>query len=137
MASGSEATFLSGANAPFIAEMYARYVDDPNAVDDSWRSFFSGLTDDPAAVASEVAGASWKPKSARIIGNGHDMAAAGVVRKGASETEVRAAAVDSFRALTLIRAYRERGHLAASLDPLGLEKPKYHPELDPATYGES
>ena len=135
MASGSEATFLSGANAPFIAEMYARYVDDPNAVDDSWRSFFSGLTDDPAAVASEVAGASWKPKSARIIGNGHDMAAAGVVRKGASETEVRAAAVDSFRALTLIRAYRERGHLAANLDPLGLEKPKYHPELDPATYG--
>ena len=135
MARELEASFLSGANAPFIAEMYARFVDDPNAVDASWRSLFSGLTDDPKSVASEVTGASWKPKSARIIGNGRDMAAAGVVKNGASETEVRAAAVDSFRALILIRAYRERGHLAASLDPLGLEKPKNHPELDPATYG--
>src|SRR5436190_19256954 len=102
MASGSEATFLSGANAPFIAEMYARYVDDPSAVDASWRNFFADLTDDPGSVTSEAKGASWKPRTARIIGNGHDMAAAGVVAKGASETEVRAAAVDSFRALMLI-----------------------------------
>ena len=124
MASASEATFLSGANAPFIAEMYERYVDDPKSVDASWQSFFGELTDAPEAVSSEVKGASWKPRAHRIIGNGHDMAAAGVVSKGASETEVRAAAVDSFRALTLIRAYRERGHLAANLDPLGLKKPK-------------
>jgi len=135
MERGSEATFLSGANAPFIAEMHARYLERPDSVDASWRDFFGSLTDDAKSIAADVDGASWKPKTARIIGNGRDMEAAGVVRKGASETEVRAAAVDSFRALTLIRAYRERGHLAANLDPLGLEKPKYHPELDPATYG--
>jgi 2-oxoglutarate dehydrogenase E1 component len=135
MARGIETSFLSGANAPFIAEMYARYVEDPAAVDPSWRGFFGELTDDPAAVATEVKGASWRPRTSRIIGNGRDMETAGVVRKGATDAEVRAAAVDSFRALMLIRAYRERGHLAASLDPLGLEKPKYHPELDPTTYG--
>ncbi|MBM3735657.1 MAG: multifunctional oxoglutarate decarboxylase/oxoglutarate dehydrogenase thiamine pyrophosphate-binding subunit/dihydrolipoyllysine-residue succinyltransferase subunit [Acidobacteria bacterium] len=36
--------------------------------------------------------------------------------------------------LQLINAYRVRGHLIADLNPLGIE-PRYHPELDPATYG--
>ena len=31
--------------------------------------------------------------------------------------------------------YRVRGHLIADLDPLHQEPNKYHPELDPATYG--
>src|SRR5690606_30968031 len=31
--------------------------------------------------------------------------------------------------------YRVRGHLIASLDPLGIEVNDYHPELDPASYG--
>ncbi|HEY8612329.1 MAG TPA: 2-oxoglutarate dehydrogenase E1 component, partial [Roseomonas sp.] len=43
--------------------------------------------------------------------------------------------LDSLRALMLIRAYRVRGHLEADLDPLGLQKKKPHPELDPRTYG--
>ena len=30
-------TILSGPNAPFIAELYARYLEDPGAVDPSWR----------------------------------------------------------------------------------------------------
>ena len=47
----------------------------------------------------------------------------------------RAAIIASLRALMLIRTYRVRGHLEAQLDPLGLQVPKPHPELDPATYG--
>ena len=42
---------------------------------------------------------------------------------------------DSVHALMMIRAYRMRGHLHANLDPLGLEAPKDHEELHPATYG--
>ena len=34
-----------------------------------------------------------------------------------------------------MRAYRIRGHLLASLDPLGLQVRKEHPELKPTTYG--
>ncbi len=45
------------------------------------------------------------------------------------------ATIDSIRALMLIRAYRVRGHLAANLDPLGIEKRDMHSELDPANYG--
>jgi multifunctional 2-oxoglutarate metabolism enzyme len=36
--------------------------------------------------------------------------------------------------LQLINMYRVRGHLIASLDPLG-DQPLYHPELDPGNYG--
>ncbi|MEE2981150.1 MAG: 2-oxoglutarate dehydrogenase E1 component, partial [Pseudomonadota bacterium] len=42
---------------------------------------------------------------------------------------------DSIRLITLVRAYRVRGHLISNLDPLGLDGEKHHPELDPATYG--
>ena len=52
-----------------------------------------------------------------------------------STAEMRAATLDSIRALMLVRAYRVRGHLEAQLDPLGLKRPGRHDELDPASYG--
>ena len=49
--------------------------------------------------------------------------------------DMRAATLDSLRAVMLIRAYRIRGHLIANLDPLALEDKPLHPELDPKSYG--
>ena len=48
---------------------------------------------------------------------------------------VKESSKDSVRAIMLIRAYRIRGHLIASLDPLSLLKKEEHPELKPETYG--
>ncbi|HAJ04303.1 MAG TPA: 2-oxoglutarate dehydrogenase E1 component, partial [Brevundimonas sp.] len=53
----------------------------------------------------------------------------------ATPEAVRAAAHDSIRALMLIRSYRVRGHLQATLDPLGMEPPVQNPELTPEFYG--
>ncbi|MBL8770364.1 MAG: 2-oxoglutarate dehydrogenase E1 component, partial [Phenylobacterium sp.] len=54
----------------------------------------------------------------------------------ASVDEVRAATLDSLRAIMMIRAYRMRGHLKANLDPLGIATtPGDASELDPASYG--
>ncbi|MBS0333285.1 MAG: 2-oxoglutarate dehydrogenase E1 component, partial [Proteobacteria bacterium] len=63
--------------------------------------------------------------------------AAGVSTPAATDTDaVRAATLDSLRAIMMIRAYRMRGHLKANLDPLGLATtPGDASELDPATYG--
>ena len=47
-------TFLSGPNADFIAELYARYLEDPDAVDASWRRFFAELGDDAAGAAGRA-----------------------------------------------------------------------------------
>ena len=49
---------------------------------------------------------------------------------------MRAATLDSLRAIMMIRAFRMRGHLKANLDPLGIATtPGDASELDPATYG--
>ncbi len=129
-------TILSGPNAPFIAELYARYVEDPGAVDPSWQRFFAELQDDGRSVLQDLRGPSWAPRRPVVIVNGNGAAAAPVVAPGLSGAEaMKAAAKDSIRARMLIRAYRVRGHLEASLDPLELKPRERHPELDPKTYG--
>jgi len=61
MPSTEHSNFLSGANAEFIAELYARYLDDPRSVDESWRDFYAGLGDDAASLRIERAGPPWAP----------------------------------------------------------------------------
>ena len=47
-------SFLSGNNAAFIAELYARYLENPAEVDEGWRRFFGELSDPPPAVEKEL-----------------------------------------------------------------------------------
>jgi len=61
-------TFLTGANAEFIAGQYARYLDDPQSVDESWRRFFADYADDAAALRAERAGPGWGQPSPRPNG---------------------------------------------------------------------
>ncbi len=131
-------SFLFGSNADFIAELYGRFLADPGSVDAGWAAFFRGLHDDPASVLGEVRGASWAPRGS-MIADGSETPPAPAKGNGAtaqlSAEEVRQAQRDVLSAIMMIRAYRVRGHLIANLDPLGLEKRKYHPELDYKTYG--
>ena len=122
-------SFLTGANAEFIAGLYARFLDDPASVDQSWRRFFSELGDDKASALFELRAPSWDRPPARSIGNGAAVPAAD------DAEALRQATSDSIRALQLIRAYRVRGHLEADLDPLGLDKRGPYPELDFRGYG--
>ena len=62
-----QTSFLFGANAPFIEELYARYLADANTVDPEWRTFFEALADQKTNVLAEVRGASWAPNGARVI----------------------------------------------------------------------
>ncbi|MBL8530614.1 MAG: 2-oxoglutarate dehydrogenase E1 component [Hyphomonadaceae bacterium] len=145
-----ETSFLYGANATFVEEMAARYAEDPASVDPSWRAFFDAVRDDPAAVRAAVRGPSWyRPEIARPQTTETtallDGTLAALTSKlehkvaqrlpGASTQDVQLAARDSVRALMMIRAYRTRGHLAANLDPLGIELRPHAPELDPASHG--
>ena len=142
-------SFLTGANAPFIAELYAKFLADPGSVDTSWASFFAAMGDESRALLSEMHGATWSPRETAIIGNGaswgamvsaapaaHNDAPFPIAMPPAAGVEqVRRATLDSIRALMMIRNYRVRGHLHARLDPLGLAMRAPHPELDPANYG--
>jgi 2-oxoglutarate dehydrogenase E1 component len=133
-------SFLSGANGAFIAELYARWREAPESVDESWRGFFSELHEEAPALAAEIEGPGWGLPRARVIGNGAAAEAkAGdghaVPALAAGMEDIRRATTDALRAMMLIRSYRVRGHLEAHLDPLGLEKREHHPDLDPRTWG--
>jgi 2-oxoglutarate dehydrogenase E1 component len=135
------ASAFNGANAAFLADLYARWAANPGSVDPSFADLFEALNDEARAVLEDASGASWAPRS----GFADDetaapaaktaAAAAGTVQTGLSPDQVRSATITSLRALMLIRSYRVRGHLEAQLDPLGLQVPHKHAELDPATYG--
>jgi 2-oxoglutarate dehydrogenase E1 component len=149
-------SFMQGANAQYLEQLYARYAGDPNAVDEGWKAFFDQLGDGETDVKKEAAGPSWArpdwpplpsddltgaltgewPTEAEANAAG-DKIRAKAAEKGVEVTDeaVKRAVLDSVRALMLIRAYRIRGHLAAQLDPLGLRDHGYRPELDPKSYG--
>ncbi|WP_412507979.1 2-oxoglutarate dehydrogenase E1 component [Roseovarius sp. SYSU LYC5161] len=149
-------SFMQGANAEYLEQMYARYANDPAAVDEAWQAFFRELGDDEVSVKKEAAGPSWErpdwppTPSDDLFGAltgqypvEEEAKQAGrkirekATEKGVELTEdaVRRAVLDSVRALMLIRAYRIRGHLIAELDPLGLRNHGERPELDPKSYG--
>src|SRR5215468_12059153 len=136
--STSPASFLSGPNAPFIEELYAKYMENPSAVDPSWRKFFAELEDENEIVLQDIRGASWAPRARSVeIGNGQEetYAPETSARPAPAVKDLTRAARDSLRAMMLIRAYRVRGHLEANLDPLALKPRHKHAELDPRHYG--
>ncbi|PJE28733.1 2-oxoglutarate dehydrogenase E1 component [Pseudooceanicola antarcticus] len=149
-------SFMQGHNAAYLEQLYARWANDPSAVDDAWAEFFGSLGDSESDAKAEAAGPSWKradwppapndeltaaldgmwpaPAEAKDAGKKiKDKAAAKGVE--VSDEAIKRAVLDSIRAIMLIRAYRIRGHLAADLDPLGMKDPVAHPELDPKSYG--
>ena len=125
------ASAFNGANAAFLADLYARWAAEPSAVDASFADLFAAMNDEARAVLEDASGASWAPRSSF----GPDEAMPTAAADGLAPDQVRAATITSLRALMLIRSYRVRGHLEARLDPLGLQTPHKHAELDPASYG--
>ncbi len=155
-----ETAFLYGGNAQYVEQLLARYFEDPQSVDPSWRAFFDQLGDRAAEAVQAANGPSWKRRdwparetdeltealdgSHRVDGKNlppapkdlgpQDQQVRAIIENGA-RGDVRQETQDSIRALMMIRAYRIRGHLAADLDPLRLSGFGEQPELDPATYG--
>ncbi len=147
-------SFLDGANASYIEDLYERFQENPGSVTADWRAFFTDLKERKELVLAEAQGPSWKPKNGNARGDGDLLNAlaadwgpekrhigrkisAKAQEKGVeiSREEAFRATRESVRALMLIRAYRVNGHLIANLDPLRLAAPRSHPELDPASYG--
>jgi 2-oxoglutarate dehydrogenase E1 component len=122
------------ANATFVEELYERYLQNPNSVDASWREVFQQATNGAAKPAQREA--SWTQITSKVIGVKEEAPAPAKGDKKATAPAVSEQAIhDSIRAIMLVRAYRVRGHLNANLDPLGIEVPDNHPELNPASYG--
>jgi 2-oxoglutarate dehydrogenase E1 component len=101
-------SFLNAAHTGYIADLYDKYLQNPDIVEPSWRSFFQGydlanenfsFTDD-SEVSEEI------PQS---------------VRK-------------EFLVVDLINGYRTRGHLFTKTNPVR-DRRKYTPTLDIENFG--
>ncbi len=102
-------SFLDGANAAYIEQLYARYETDPSSVSAEWQSFFKALADQPEDVVKAAKGASWKKPNWPIVANGELVSALdgdwGTVEK-VIEKKVKAKAEE---AAAVTGAARERG----------------------------
>jgi len=146
----TETSFLYGGNAAFVEDLQARWAENPASVDPSWQAFFASLSDRTEAIQASAAKPSWTSRQAPAARPDWLSALDGLWpsveaklgkaiearQPAAPAADVRAATLDSLRAIMMIRAYRMRGHLRANLDPLGIALPEGDAtELDPATYG--
>jgi 2-oxoglutarate dehydrogenase E1 component len=108
-------------NAGFVQELFAEYLASPDAVEEEWRALFE-------AAPSPVLEGHPLVKRLRelhpeILGNGDGSAV-----EAAAPPMLLLGGVAA--AMSLIKAHRTHGHLAARLDPLGSE-PTSDPALDP------
>ena len=55
-----DSSFLQGANAAYVEQLYGQWARNPAAVDQAWDAFFRGLGDAEGDAAREADGASWK-----------------------------------------------------------------------------
>ncbi len=127
-------SFLNSANAPYVAELYFKYKDNPNSVDGNWKNFFSNLNEDDYSVLKDFGGPEWKQRPSNVI---DDISFDKKIRSvpNINFDTFKTSTLDSIRALRLIRAFRINGHLVADLDPLKISERDFPTELDYKSYG--
>lgn len=117
-------SFLNGGNAAFIFDLYQQFRTHPENIDPSWRQFFNDLGEEAQNLfADDDRPPVWMEKQQRSLG---DTVPASLIAE-----QVR----DAIRVVMMIRAYRVRGHLAATLDPLNLKPADNPQELTIEAYG--
>src|SRR3982750_589638 len=117
---------LAIANLPFAEDLYFQFLRDPSSVDPTWRRIFERLdgvakngkngTIGPALAAAYVPPAAFPHSVFAATAGAYTPSPPGAIQ---SRTSVRLLAE---RVQRLVEAYREHGHLAVDLDPLGLVK---------------
>jgi 2-oxoglutarate dehydrogenase E1 component len=117
-------SYLFGSNAPFIEELYEKYLDNPASVPSEWRDYFDQLQILPGGEGPDVA-------HTPIINLFAQRAKLGPVRTVATGVADR----KQVSVLQMINAYRFLGNRWAQLDPLKRQERPAIAELEPSYYG--
>ena len=99
-------SFLNAAHTGFIADLYDKYLINPDSVEPSWRSFFQG----------------------------YDLANESYSIKEEDNFEIPQEVKKEFLVIDLINGYRTRGHLFTKTNPVR-ERRQYKPTLDIENFG--
>ena len=135
-------SFLSKSNNAFIEQMYLKFINKDADLPESWQHYFEAMGEDLSIIAKEINGPSWSLKKKIDIDEIQKRIEEDEKKpsNGSNSTTIESrdlikSNLNSIRAVALIRAYRQRGHLLAKLDPLGMMKTEYLDELHPDYYG--
>ena len=136
-------SFLNKSNSAFIEQMHLRFINKDEDLPDSWKHYFEGIGDELNIVAKEINGPSWGPKKNKVnidelqkkIDQEEANSHSNILNKDATQQNSSRSNEDSIKAVSMIRSYRQRGHLIAKLDPLELLKSDYLDELHPESFG--
>tara|TARA_B100000989_G_scaffold294389_1_gene273431 strand:+ start:642 stop:3512 length:2871 start_codon:yes stop_codon:yes gene_type:complete len=127
----SKTAFLSKSNSAFIEEMYLKFVNSDPSLPNSWKEYFKDIGEEFDVIVNEINGPSWSPAK-KVVINRTQTETKNEKLDISDDIESKA---ESIKAVAMIRSYRQRGHLIAKLDPLGLVKADYLEELHPESYG--
>ncbi|WP_299056980.1 2-oxoglutarate dehydrogenase E1 component [uncultured Polaribacter sp.] len=100
-------SFLNAAHTGFIADLYDKYLVNPDAVEPSWRSFFQGY---------DLANENYSLKDEEV------------------SVEIPQEVRKEFLVVDLINGYKTRGHLFTRTNPVR-ERRQYKPSLDIENFG--
>ncbi len=131
-------SFLNKSNSAFIEQMYVKYVNNDPTLPESWKKYFIDIGDDINSIVKEVNGPSWslrknKIDESKILEN--EIETLESQNKEIDQKDIVASNSNSIKAVSLIRAYRQRGHLLSKVDPLEMRESEYLDELHPENYG--
>lgn len=93
-------SFLNAAHTAFFADLYEQYLQNPDSVEPSWRSFFQGFDFAQASYGSEEFAAQVVQVASGDLG------------------EISEKMQKEFNVLKLIEGYRTRGHLFTKTNPV-------------------
>ena len=124
-------SYLFGGNAPYVEEMYEKYLENPGSVPDNWRGYFDALQHVPAVDGTDARDVPHQPVINAFAERAKQGGTKVVMAAGAdSDLGRKRVAVQQ-----LIAAYRNVGCRWADLDPLKRTEREHIPELDPSFYG--
>ena len=111
-------SFLNAAHTEFFAQLYDQYLENPDSVEPSWRSFFQGFDFGMETYNGE------NPVQ-HIINE-----SSGTV----DYTQISEKLQKEFNVLKLVEGYRSRGHLFTKTNPVR-DRRTFEPTLDIANFG--
>jgi len=122
-------SYLFGGNAPFIEDLYEKYLLNPQSVPEEWRDYFDRMQVLPGSSSKDVA-------HAPVVESMVQRAKAGKLGGQERTHQVENLTPERLQvaALLLVTAYRIAGSRWATVDPLKRMPRPNIPELEPAYY---
>ena len=112
-------SFLNAAHTSFFAELYDKYLTNPDSIEPSWRAFFQGFDFGSESTLEELG----------LHGqNG------AISQSETKQREIPESLQKEFQVIRLIDGYRSRGHLFTKTNPVR-ERRQYTPTLDLENFG--